>query len=77
MGVVKFLFGFIFGLSVGWTIGTLLAPASGSDTQSRLRQKLDAVMQEGRRAADERRAELEAQFLVAKAKRPAGAPPAV
>jgi gas vesicle protein len=72
MKMLKFLFGFLAGVGIGWTIGTLMAPAEGSELQARLRQKFDAVVQEGRRAAEQRRAELEAQFMAAKA--PAGEP---
>ncbi len=72
MKMLKFLFGFLAGIGIGWTIGTLMAPAEGSEMQSRLRQKFDAIVQEGKRAAEQRRADLEAQFAAAKAPRPAG-----
>ncbi len=61
---------FIRGLAVGGLVGTiaglLLAPESGQALQARIRERYDEVMEEGRRAAAERRAELEAQFADAK-----------
>jgi gas vesicle protein len=57
---------------MGGVAGLLLAPQSGDELQVKLRQRYDEVMEEGRRAAAERRAELEAQFAEAKqAPRPA------
>lgn len=70
MRMVKWLFGFLAGLGIGWTIGTLLAPAEGEEIRGSLRHKFDSVLDEGRRAANERRAELEAQFQSATRSRP-------
>jgi gas vesicle protein len=62
----RFLFGVLLGALVGAALGILLAPQAGDETQAAIRQRLDAVIEDGRRAAAERRAELEAQFAEAK-----------
>jgi len=62
----NFLGGLLLGALVGASAAILLAPQSGTDTQSALRARVDNVLEEGRRAAAERRAELEAQFAEAK-----------
>ena len=75
MNALKFLFGFAVGLGLGWAVGSLLAPRSGQETQSLVREKIDAVLEEGRRAAEVTRAEMEAQLAAHRAPRPAGSPP--
>jgi gas vesicle protein len=62
----NFLGGLLLGALVGASAAILLAPQSGTDTQSALRARVDNALEEGRRAAAERRAELEAQFAEAK-----------
>jgi len=64
--VINFLSGLLLGASVGAAAGLLLAPQAGGEMQGRLRAHLNTVIDEGRRAASERRAELEAQFAEAK-----------
>jgi gas vesicle protein len=63
---LDFLTGLLLGALVGGTAAMLLAPRRGADTQALLRERVDEVIEEGRRAAAERRAELEAQFAEAK-----------
>ena len=63
---LDFLGGLLLGALVGASVAILLAPKSGADTQAALRARVDGVIEEGRRAAAERRAELEAQFAEAK-----------
>jgi gas vesicle protein len=63
---LDFLGGLLLGALVGGTVAMLLAPRSGAETQAALRARIDEVVDEGRRAAAERRAELEAQFAEAK-----------
>jgi gas vesicle protein len=58
--------GLALGMLVGGAIGLLLAPRSGRQTQAAIRDRVNLVIEEGRRAAAERRAELEAQFAEAK-----------
>jgi gas vesicle protein len=64
--MVDFIGGFVLGALVGGTVAMMLAPRSGAETQAALRARVDEVVEEGRRAAAERRAELEAQFAEAK-----------
>jgi gas vesicle protein len=63
---LDFLGGLLLGALVGASVALLLAPRSGADTQAALRGRVEGVIEEGRRAAAERRAELEAQFAEAK-----------
>lgn len=62
----RFLGGFVFGALVGGIAGLLLTPQSGEDLQRTMRERMQQVIEEGRQAAAERRAELEAQFAQAK-----------
>jgi gas vesicle protein len=64
--VIDFLGGFLLGAAIGGVVGLLLAPQSGSELQQQLRERADLVIEEGRRAAADRRAELEAQFAQSK-----------
>ncbi|MCX6031117.1 MAG: YtxH domain-containing protein [Chloroflexi bacterium] len=64
--VLNFFCGLSFGALVGATIGVFLAPQPGDEVQASLRARLNAVLEDARRAAAERRAELEAQFAEAK-----------
>ena len=63
---ISFVGGFVIGAMVGAAVAVFIAPQSGEEFQKQIRERLDAVAQEGRRAAAERRAELEAQFAQAK-----------
>ena len=63
---LNFLGGLVLGAAVGAAIGLFLTPQSGEDLQRKVRERIDLVVEEGRRAAAERRAELEAQFAQAK-----------
>jgi len=62
----KFLEGLVLGALTGAAIVLFTAPQSGSQTQETIRQRLNMVIEEGRHAAAERRAELEAQFAQAR-----------
>ena len=63
---ISFVGGFVIGAMIGAAVAVFVAPQSGEEFQKQIRERLDAVAQEGRRAAAERRAELEAQFAHAK-----------
>jgi gas vesicle protein len=63
---IGFVGGFVVGAMIGAAVAVFMAPQSGEEFQKQIRERLDAVAQEGRRAAAERRAELEAQFAQAK-----------
>lgn len=64
--VLDFLGGAALGAVVGGAIGLALAPRSGRETQAVIRDRVNLVLEEGRRAAEDRRAELEAQFAEAR-----------
>lgn len=66
MGILRFLSGLIVGALIGAVTALLLTPQSGEDFQRQMRERAQQIMEEGRRAAAERRAELEAQFAQAK-----------
>lgn len=63
---IDFLGGFLLGAAIGGLVGLLLVPQSGSDLQRKMRERANLVIEEGRRAAADRRAELEAQFAQSK-----------
>jgi len=58
----NFLFGFMLGAVVGAAIAILLAPEAGDATRGQIQLRVDQVVEEGKRAAAERRAELETQL---------------
>ena len=72
---ISFVGGFIMGAMIGAAVAVFMAPQSGEEFQKLIRERLQAVAQEGRRAAAERRAELEAQFAQARQfQRPSASP---
>ncbi len=62
----KLIGGMILGALCGAVIVMMLAPQSGPQLQGTLRRRWDEIMDEGQRAAAERRAELEAEFAEVK-----------
>lgn len=63
---INFIAGFVVGGFVGGGIALLVAPRSGRQTQAEIRHRVDLILEEGKRAAAERRAEMEAQFAEAR-----------
>ncbi len=61
-----FLAGAMCGAIVGAVAALLLAPASGIELRQNVRTRVDELVAEGRQAAEERRAELEAQLTALK-----------
>lgn len=59
---LKLSAGFLLGAAVGAGLVLLLAPRSGDETRQLIRERIDLVLEEGRRAAEERRRELSMQF---------------
>ncbi|MEJ5198432.1 MAG: hypothetical protein WHX53_05880, partial [Anaerolineae bacterium] len=51
---------------IGAAAAALMAPREGPALRAEIRQRLEEIAEEGRRAAAERRAELEAQFAQAR-----------
>ena len=65
--VLSFLFGLIIGGLVGVATALLLAPVSGSELQTQIRERADYIQLEVRKAATEKRAELEEQLTARRA----------
>lgn len=59
---LSFLAGVFSGALVGATIGILLAPASGEDLRIQIQERATYIQDEVKKAASERRAELEEQL---------------
>ena len=68
--LVGFIAGAMCGAIVGAVAALLLAPAPGIELRHNMRARFDEMLAEGRQAAVDRRAELEAQL--AALKRPTG-----
>ena len=66
MSVGKFVEGLLLGALTGAAVVSLMAPKSGQDMQETIKQRLNMVIDEGKRASAERRAELESQFAQAR-----------
>lgn len=60
--LINFLAGFFVGALVGGAAGLLLTPLGGSELQERLQARFEELLEEGRKAATARQAELEAQL---------------
>lgn len=73
--LVKFVSGAAIGVAVGWVAVRLLTPASGADLKERARAYRDEVVQAGKDAEEQRRAELQARFAQAKQFKAAPPPP--
>ena len=65
MGKLSFMAGAMLGGAAGLLIGTVLAPED-SELQQEARALLDEVIQEGKRAAEMRRLEMERRLEEAK-----------
>jgi gas vesicle protein len=60
--LVAFLAGAVCGAAVGVTAAMLLAPASGSELQTSVRDWFESLWDDAQRAADDKRAALEGQL---------------
>ncbi len=58
----NFLLGFMLGVLAGAAIAMLLAPESGEEMRRQVQVRKEQVVQEGKRAAAETKAELYAQL---------------
>jgi len=63
--------GLLTGAALGAGLVLLFAPQSGAETQGMIRERVQAVLEEGQQAADLRRQELTARFEDLKRSRPA------
>ena len=59
---MRFLFGFVVGLGIGFVVVLLTTPKSGAELQGAARSKFDEMIAEGKKAAADRRAELEGRL---------------
>jgi gas vesicle protein len=64
--IIGFIAGAMCGVIVGAVAALLLAPASGVELRQRVRARVEELVAEGRQAAEDRRAELEAQLAALK-----------
>jgi gas vesicle protein len=64
---MNFVAGFLGGVMLGAGFVLLTAPQSGSDLQAEVRARFDAILAEGRKAAAERRTDLENRLASLKA----------
>lgn len=62
----SFVAGLVLGAVAGAAAAALMTPQPGADLQALIRERIAVMLAEGRRAAAERRAELEAQFAQAR-----------
>ena len=62
MRVFNFVLGFFGGMIIGAAVILLTTPQSGGELQAGIRGRLNSLMNEGRAAANARRAELEARL---------------
>jgi gas vesicle protein len=60
--IMRFLAGFLIGMVLGFVAVLLVTPQSGQDLQQQAKSKFEGVMAEGRKAAADRRAELETRL---------------
>lgn len=74
--IVSWMFGLSIGAGTGALIVMILVPVTGREIRHRLREGYAETMEAARLAADQRRAELEAE-LARRQKRPLPAPTAV
>ena len=58
--------GMLLGAAVAAGLVLLFTPQSGAETQQMARERIDAILAEGRQAAEMRRLELQTQFEVLK-----------
>ena len=59
---ISFVIGMIVGGLFGAAVAILLAPKPGKELQADIKHEVDSVLEEGHRAAEARRAELEKQL---------------
>jgi len=59
---ISFLNGVFIGVIAGALLALLLTPKSGRDLREELKREVEDILAEGRRAAEQRQRELEAQL---------------
>ncbi len=61
-GFWNFVSGLVVGAAVGAVVALIVAPDSGDGLRREIKREIDDIFSEGRRAAAQRRAELEEQL---------------
>jgi gas vesicle protein len=64
--VLRILVGVILGAAVGAGLVLLFAPQTGEETRRVIEERVEAILAEGREAAETRRLELRSQFEMLK-----------
>ncbi len=62
MRALNFIYGVLIGAALGAILVLLTTPQSGQDIQSAAKEKFDKLVEEGRKASNARKAELEARM---------------
>jgi gas vesicle protein len=65
--ITSFFVGAMMGVLVGGTLALLLAPSSGNELRNQMQDRVERLREEIRRAAADRRDELEAQLAALRA----------
>jgi len=60
--IARIMAGLLLGAAVAAGLVLLFAPRSGADVRQQIQERVQAILDEGREAADSRRLELTAQF---------------
>lgn len=60
--LVSFLSGMIVGMAAGGVAALLFAPKAGEDLRDDIKREVDEILEEGRRAAEQRQREMEEQL---------------
>ncbi len=68
--VLAFLAGLVVGIPVGGMVALLFTPQPGPELQQQIRDRVEHIVEEGRVAAEARRAEMEEQLESFKQGRP-------
>jgi gas vesicle protein len=68
--VVRIMAGLLLGAVVSASLVLLFAPRSGAEMRRLIQERVQAILAEGREAAESRRLELTAQFETLKQPRP-------
>ena len=70
MRLINFLAGFVVGMALGGAATLLLAPQSGAETRELIQTRVSMILEEGRRAAEQTRADAHARLADLKAGTP-------
>lgn len=60
--VLRIMAGLLLGVTVAAGLVLLFTPQSGADTRRMIKERIEAILTEGRQAAEMRRLELQSQF---------------